>query len=1260
MKHKVKTTSRIFGRLSTAGTLLLLVTSLATSVLLPLLTDKVSAADAGTNINLFGKFDYDPQGFGGTMPHQTCTGYFATTTNNAAYQKSEIFLDDESFNDVTGAADPGALKGKYGNFDIPTKLGNISQTDLWKMVHTNINGPVPVIRFKVPDNGAAPINGSFASGGANMCTLMFMNQVSPNKFVSWVFTIADPNGGPPAYYQDTYTFSPSGANVSGTFTWDDPQLCQKNTTFDDHICTSNNFIVAGQPSATGGGGGTNLGTSLGNWNTAAQIFINDSAHPNETYERQSWSAETVSGEENWSLYFLKNAQGDRAQLISSAGKPFCANPIANGTAQPTSCSNCIPFIAVHQGINLNHNSGTNGPFNVAQFDQRAHALGGAGATLYDYNTDCTYKGSGPASLGSSNNALIWFYYDSAQDKMVTVFPTGGGNEQRFSGIYTKFATDSYQGGLNGCSGRAFPTISNTSSSSVFGTNWDFTQGNCASGSAPDGTAHVLTQGGTAGKDGFGAVAGVIQPPSNNPPTTADAEHPTCETVGTDPFTWILCPISNGLAAFSDQIIESFLIPWMQPSAVGLNPGDPVTGDIYTIWSAFRVYGDIVLVIALIVAVISQAFGGGVIEAYAARKILPRVLMGAILVNISIYIVAFAVDLSRIIGNGIKDLITSPLNVTGTFSISMSVGTEAVITAVIALIVVAIFKLAKTGGSGLAASIGWFLLIFVALPAFLSVLGAFITLLLLQGLILALIISSPVAFALYTLPNTEKYFKTWWDWFFRALLVFPIFMTIFGLANLMSALITKANSGVSNFFAVVIAFFLQFLPLLLVPFSFKLAGGFIGKINGLLGGYGSKMTEAIKGNPNDQRSLRNRVRYRAGASLRQTRADMYASARDASKAPNRGRFRRGVAGVMARAYNMGDLEGRFAEDIAEQEKYIAGQYATGPDASIRAFWAEQDKATGRWYSPYETYNESKGVWERKEWAGSDVAKARERARRDPAIVQAMAKYEFSKAADDGQIDAFKESFARRATDMGWSKEQAGMVWTGVVFSHQGTRKEQKFTSISQNDQGEFYFDDKRASTERPGQLLEHGDVDHTRFSLEMSDAIRKYDYASFRPSTGRAALEGYQENAAKVERLQREVAAETDAGRRAELQGQLRGAQDVVSNYESIAENLRPMFASGGTVPAGFGGEEGAEAAGRPGMPSYGLGGSSRAEEAWRAFVGAIPARGGTGGTGGGGGGGGGGPGGPPTPPGPTFPGGTPGGGRTFGPPPGGGTLVIPR
>ena len=111
---------------------------------------------------------------------------------------------------------------------------------------------------------------------------------------------------------------------------------------------------------------------------------------------------------------------------------------------------------------------------------------------------------------------------------------------------------------------------------------------------------------------------------------------------------------------------------------------------------------------------------------------------------------------------------------------------------------------------------------------------------------------------------------------QTLMVYPLIMILFAVADIMSVTIQQANgAGGTNLLSettqpigqtlvALIAFVCLFLPLMLIPFAFRISGGVLGKIQETLDSQRHKVQEAIKGNPNDMNSMRNRYRRNFGA------------------------------------------------------------------------------------------------------------------------------------------------------------------------------------------------------------------------------------------------------------------------------------------------------------------------------------------------------------------------------------------------------------
>ncbi|HEX7633400.1 MAG TPA: hypothetical protein VF401_03675 [Candidatus Saccharimonadales bacterium] len=314
-----------------------------------------------------------------------------------------------------------------------------------------------------------------------------------------------------------------------------------------------------------------------------------------------------------------------------------------------------------------------------------------------------------------------------------------------------------------------------------GQNQNYTKDNIVIRAGQD---FVLT-GAVAGNSANGNSTGSDPNGGGTGPTS-----PSCEATG-EPFNaaWALCPIFNMVAGASDFLFKEIVSPLLTTSPLSTDSSDPM----YQAWSNFRIYGNIFLVIALLVVVFGQGIGGGIIEPYTAKKVLPRLVIATILINLSIYIVAGLVDITNIIGGSLGTVITAPLKDAGAFKITPSgvqsdlvfAGTAAA--GIGAWLIGVVFIPAN---SAFFSHATLFIGLFIAMPVILGLLAAFITLILRQALILALVLVSPVAFALYCLPNTQQYFRRWWDLLLQTLIVYPIVIVFFAVSDVLSVTVLR--------------------------------------------------------------------------------------------------------------------------------------------------------------------------------------------------------------------------------------------------------------------------------------------------------------------------------------------------------------------------------------------------------------------------------------------------------------------------------------
>ena len=312
-------------------------------------------------------------------------------------------------------------------------------------------------------------------------------------------------------------------------------------------------------------------------------------------------------------------------------------------------------------------------------------------------------------------------------------------------------------------------------------------------------------------------------------TSTDNQEPVTCTSQIGAVGWIICPTTGLLAKGIDAlygIIENLLS--VKPLEMGRN------SPVYQVWAYMRNLANICFIIFLLVIIYSQITGLG-INNYGIKKSLPRLIITAIIVNFSFLFCAIAVDISNIIGNSLKDLLAGIADnaiSTGTIDPSKNTGFYALFTTIAAGGIGATILLAFPGGP-----LGLLLAIIpVIIGGIISVVIGLLVLGLRQALVVFLVAVSPVAFVLYILPNTEKHFQKWKNYFAQMLFFYPMFSMLFGVTKLASMIfITSATTP----FGIIIGVAIQVLPLFLAVNLMQLSGTALGGVSSKLNALGNK-------------------------------------------------------------------------------------------------------------------------------------------------------------------------------------------------------------------------------------------------------------------------------------------------------------------------------------------------------------------------------------------------------------------------------------
>ena len=293
--------------------------------------------------------------------------------------------------------------------------------------------------------------------------------------------------------------------------------------------------------------------------------------------------------------------------------------------------------------------------------------------------------------------------------------------------------------------------------------------------------------------------------------------------------WLICPVMTFVANINDAAygaISGFLD--IKPAILGDNSN---TSGAKQGWDFFRNIANAIFAVIFLWIIFSQISNVGVSN-YGIKKILPRLIIGALLVNLSYYLCQIFVDLSNILGHTLKDALEAGAGGIGTESEAAGWG-SAIAATIVGVGGVAAFAALAIGIPTLAAG-------------FLAIMTVFIILVVRQAGIILLISMSPIAFAAWLLPNTEDLFKKWMKMFRGLLLVFPIISLLYGAGKLAGAVLASSatvdpNNPDETLHLVALA--ATTMPLIATPFVLQNSLSSLGSIGAKIG----KLSSAANGN-----------------------------------------------------------------------------------------------------------------------------------------------------------------------------------------------------------------------------------------------------------------------------------------------------------------------------------------------------------------------------------------------------------------------------
>jgi hypothetical protein len=358
-------------------------------------------------------------------------------------------------------------------------------------------------------------------------------------------------------------------------------------------------------------------------------------------------------------------------------------------------------------------------------------------------------------------------------------------------------------------------------------------------------------------------------------TAVDQADDPCTVTGFS-LSWLICPTLQAADKFSQVTINLFEKQLgFRISDLSRNGGQD---KVKLSWSLIRDISSAVLVIIMLIMVISQAVGGGPFEAYTIRKMLPKLVLAVILIQLSWTLLSYVVGLFDDIGHGLKDILYLPFQGANLDDFGSLLGNAGVSTGTAAAFSwTAIIGLAVGVSIGLPALLGF---VFAAIIADLTGLAVLIfrKIIIIMAMILA-----PLALLAWLLPGTQSYFKLWRENLLKALMMYPLVIGIVAAGRIFAYVIgTSRGDQFLNFFLVTVAFF---GPLFILPKTYKWGGSALKSIGEQTFKVSEKYLTGKEAKPmkyfgarqedwNNRRRARSQLRVAAGVGFEPKRLSSY--------------------------------------------------------------------------------------------------------------------------------------------------------------------------------------------------------------------------------------------------------------------------------------------------------------------------------------------------------------------------------------------------
>lgn len=234
------------------------------------------------------------------------------------------------------------------------------------------------------------------------------------------------------------------------------------------------------------------------------------------------------------------------------------------------------------------------------------------------------------------------------------------------------------------------------------------------------------------------------------------------------------------------------------------------------WGNLLNVANAILIIAFLVVIYSTATSTEGLSNYDIKKLLPRIIIFAMAINLSYYICMALVDLSNILGHGIFGLFLGGKAGDAPQLVDRAKETAQVISPGVEVITtVAIVAI----------------LIFLVGPPIIIALLTILFALVVRGMaLMILVIISPVAIAsyLFNSQGLSNGFTMWRDNYIKLLLVYPLFMLVWAGSRVVSSLNPNSPDAALAIFGLLMEVICLVAPAMSILPLFKMSGDIMGK------------------------------------------------------------------------------------------------------------------------------------------------------------------------------------------------------------------------------------------------------------------------------------------------------------------------------------------------------------------------------------------------------------------------------------------------